>query len=304
MISWEDIRMSYSVEWWSDPAEFLTDAYDFLEENALLTNVVGTAATLAESAGSTDSLYGLVRDSYGHGVSVALWDSGRPVFVSHPRAAPASAIGASLAERGLELLGVSGAPTAVKAFASALGKGDCLARCSRRLGLFDAPRHVSPVGGVAGKPRPAVVDDIDDLQVWVDRLALETTSKPFSVQRNVEKMYSNMSVWTLNGRPVAMAKVSPSVHGVRRISSVYSPTKYSGRRYELALVVHLVSDIQEQGDNACLFLDATRSVWVRTFKGVGFKEMLISETWVLAGNSIDSTSAGEVTARGVELPGD
>lgn len=273
--------MDISVEWWSDPEEFLAGAETFLESNALLTNVIGSAALLAQDARTSGSLFGLARDAEGRGLTAALWDKGRPLFLSHPRSAAAAAVGQSVKSEGIDVLGVSGPPSAVMSFATALGRGDCLARCARRLGLFDAPDHISSVTGVGGKPRMAAQGDVELLQGWVDRLTLDTTSKPFSVQRSVAQMYSSMFVWTLNDKPVAMAQVSPRTFGSKRISWLYSPTVYSGRRYELALAVHLVRSMQADGDMPCLFLDAARDTWVRSFHSVGFRELMVSETWVL-----------------------
>lgn len=274
--------MDISVEWWSDPEEFLASAEGFLEANALLTNVVGSTAATARDSGVSGSLYGLASDAEGQHLTAALWDKGRPLFLSHPRSAAAAAVGESVKANGIDVLGVSGPPSAVKAFASALGRGDCLARRARRLGLFDAPDHVSSVAGVGGKPRQATPEDVELLQGWVDRLTLDTTSKPFAVQRTMAQVYSNVFVWTLNDKPVAMAQVSPRTFGVKRISWLYSPTIYSGRRYELALAVHLVKQMHGDGDMPCLFLDAERDTWVRSFHSVGFRELMVSETWVLA----------------------
>ncbi|KAA0091469.1 GNAT family N-acetyltransferase [Mycolicibacterium sp. P1-18] len=140
-----------------------------------------------------------------------------------------------------------------------------------RLGELASP------DGVAGKPRLADDQDADMLAGWFDAFFVEafgTTSDPAArrgVFRDVADAGGHVVLWTVDGEPVAMARVHGCLMGMSRIGPVYTPTQHRGRGYGAAVTAQAVRHAWSHGArDVVLFADDANPVSNRIYRRLGF----------------------------------
>ncbi|MGW3432132.1 GNAT family N-acetyltransferase [Streptomyces melanosporofaciens] len=97
-----------------------------------------------------------------------------------------------------------------------------------RLATLTPPDPAPP-----GRPRTATAADRDLLLTWFEGFARETDALRGDVAALVDDKLSHdgITLWELDGRPVACAGISRTVAGMARVSLVYTPPELRGRGY-------------------------------------------------------------------------
>ncbi|MBU3868971.1 GNAT family N-acetyltransferase [Streptomyces sp. 4503] len=97
-----------------------------------------------------------------------------------------------------------------------------------RLSTLTPPDPAPP-----GRPRTATAADRDLLLTWCEGFARETDVLRGDVAAVVDDKlsYDGITLWELDGRPVACAGISRTVAGMARVVLVYTPPELRGRGY-------------------------------------------------------------------------
>ncbi|WP_262700832.1 MULTISPECIES: GNAT family N-acetyltransferase [Streptomyces] len=84
-----------------------------------------------------------------------------------------------------------------------------------------------------GRPRTATTADRDLLITWCEGFARETDAVRGDVTAQVDDKlgHDGITVWELDGRPVACAGISRTVADMARVAMVYTPPELRGRGY-------------------------------------------------------------------------
>ena len=193
-----------------------------------------------------------------------------PALLSGDPAA-AAPLAAELAARGWALPGVNGPAGCVTRFAAAwqqhTGAPSTVRRRSRlfRLGELILPEPI-PVGSA----RIAVGADTDLLADWYAAFAAETDQHDGVARRDViDRLgYGGLTIWEVDGLPVAMAGRARAAAGIVRVGPVYTPPGQRRRGYGGAATVAVTqAGLDDGADGVVLFTDlanpASNALYVR-----------------------------------------
>lgn len=88
-------------------------------------------------------------------------------------------------------------------------------------------------------------------------------------------------LWEVRGEPVAIAASRPAVHGVYRISMVYTPPERRRRGYAAAAVAELSQHLRDIGAReVILFTDAANPTSNGVYERIGYRRLADGETWI------------------------
>lgn len=134
-----------------------------------------------------------------------------------------------------------------------------------------------PTAGVVGEPRLAGPEDRELLVEWLDAFfveAFESASNPEAnraVVADIAEAGGRVVLWTVNGAPVAMARVHGCLLGMSRIGPVYTPPERRGRGYGAAVTAEAVRHAQRMGArDVVLFADVANPVSNKIYRRLGF----------------------------------
>jgi ribosomal protein S18 acetylase RimI-like enzyme len=134
-----------------------------------------------------------------------------------------------------------------------------------------------PPDGVVGEGRPARADDAELLVGWLDEFfveAFESESNPDASRQlldDIAETGGHVVLWTVNGEPVAMARVHGCLLGMSRIGPVYTPPASRGRGYGAAVTAEAVRHARRTGArDVVLFADVANPLSNRIYRGLGF----------------------------------
>lgn len=140
-----------------------------------------------------------------------------------------------------------------------------------RLDEFDPPT------AVVGEPRLAGGEDAELLAGWLNAFFVEAFSQPSnpSASRDVlaaiVEAGGHIVLWTVNGSPVAMARVHRCLLGVSRIGPVYTPPEERGHGFGAAVTAEAVRHARRNNArDVVLFADVANPVSNRIYRRLGF----------------------------------
>jgi hypothetical protein len=185
--------------------------------------------------------------------------------------ATAAPLAAELAARGWALPGVNGSADGVTSFAAAwqqhTGASSTVRRQSRLFRLGDL---ILPEPMPAGVARIADEADTPLLTDWYAAFAAETNERDGVARRDVSDRlgYGGLTIWELDGIPVAMAGRSRPAAGIVRVGPVYTPPGQRRRGYGGAATVAVTqAGLDDGSDGVVLFTDlanpTSNSLYVR-----------------------------------------
>ncbi|MEU8874341.1 GNAT family N-acetyltransferase [Streptomyces javensis] len=158
-----------------------------------------------------------------------------PPLLSALSGEAARALARTLARDGeLKVTGVNAGRGTAEAFATAwadLTGAVSTVEQTHRLYRLDALTPPDPTP--PGRPRTATATDRDLLIAWYEGFARETDALRDDVAAQVDDKlgHDGITVWELDGRPVACAGISRTIAGMARVSLVYTPPELRGRGY-------------------------------------------------------------------------
>lgn len=147
---------------------------------------------------------------------------------------------------------------------------------------------VTPPPPVEGKFRMARPEETKLVAAWMEDFSkqalpkIEWLSSQGAMER-AEKMVkdSQIAMWDVGGKPVAMAAVS-FAKNVARIGCVYTPADQRGKGYASAVVAALSQQQLDQGKKmCCLYADARNPVSNSIYRKIGYEFVGRSSLYVL-----------------------
>ena len=232
--------------------------------------------TLRTSAWPADRLLLAAFDCDGAvGAALQMWDSVLLVNGLRPTLAKESA--AALAPVRPALPGVRGTSSTAVAFSQAWAEATgATATTSFTETLYRLGDLVAPTG-VVGEPRLAPYEDAEWLAGWFDAFFVEAfDATPDLVARRgvldaVADAGGHVVLWTVDGEPVAMARVHGCLLGMSRIGPVYTPPEHRGHGYGAAVTAHAVRHAWSRGArDVLLFADDANPVSNGVYRRLGF----------------------------------
>lgn len=131
--------------------------------------------------------------------------------------------------------------------------------------------------GVVGAPRAASDADAELLVEWLDGFFVEafgSVSDPQAcrgVLTDIATAGGQVVLWTVDGEPVAMARVHGCLLGMSRIGPVYTPPAHRGHGYGAAVTAEAVRHAQRTGArDVVLFADVENPVSNGIYRRLGF----------------------------------
>lgn len=151
-----------------------------------------------------------------------------------------------------------------------------------RLGVWVPPE------GVDGAPRIAHDGDTELLVSWFDAFFVEafgSTSNPEASRvllRDIADARGHVVLWTVDGAPVAMARIHGCLLGMSRIGPVYTPPENRGHGYGTTVTAEAVRHAQRTGArDVVLFADVANPVSNRIYRRLGFAPVAESVHYAL-----------------------
>jgi hypothetical protein len=251
----------------SDAAEFRAAAGAALlanpVENTLLLTISAQVAERGPgSFGGSPPLFGWHPDG-----SAFVWTPPRPVLLGGPATAAAAVALAGTLDGAP---GVNGTDEVARAFADAwcLRTG-ATARPTLRSRLYRLAALVPPV--VPGKARVAGPGDRELLISWMEAFAAEAHEVGSAPAETVDAFleYGGLTLWEVDGAPVAMAGLRQPAGGVVRVGPVYTPPPQRGRGYGSAVTAAVSAAARPH--EVVLFTDVANPTSNSIYTKIGYR---------------------------------
>ncbi|MGA6152630.1 GNAT family N-acetyltransferase [Stenotrophomonas sp. NPDC087984] len=140
-----------------------------------------------------------------------------------------------------------------------------------RLATLTPPDPAPP-----GRPRTATAADRDLLLTWYEGFARESRGLMDDVAAQVDDKlgHDGITLWELDGRPVACAGISRTVAGMARVSLVYTPPELRGRGYAGAATAAVSRAARAAGvREILLFTDLGNPTSNALYQRLGFRPL-------------------------------
>lgn len=284
-----------SLEFSTDPGEFLDAAGEYLAADPVVNTVVTTVADRAraqQAAGVPQperDWWLAVRDGSGAVVGAAMRTAPfapYPLFVLPMPDEGATALATALYERGEEVEAVNGALPAAERCAAQLARltgGRLTVAQHTRLHVLD--ELVQPAG-VPGRLVAATQAHADLALEWLTAFmgdADEQAGRPRgssphelgheTVARRLEA--GELWFWVdAAGRPVHLTAVNPPSFGVARVGPVYTPREHRGHGWAANAVAEVSRRVQAQGVRVCLFTDQANPTSNKLYAALGYRPVV------------------------------
>ena len=285
-----------TLEFFTDPAEFLDAAGEWLAAEPVINTVVTTVAhrtvgQVAQGVAQPESDWWLVvRDEVGAvcgaGMRTAPF-APQPLFLLPMPDAAAIALARELHRRGEEVLGVNGAMPAVRLCAAELARlGDGTVEVGQHTRLHELGELVPP-RAASGKLAAATEEDVDLAIGWYADFmgdADEQAGRPRGASAHevpdqpemLRRIRAGLVWFWLDGagRPVHVTGVNPPSFGVARIGPVYTPPAERGRGWASNAVAEVSRRILAEGARACLFTDQANPTSNKVYAALGYRPVV------------------------------
>jgi len=259
--------------------EYLARAGDYLRARPIKHTIeLAAAETLLARGpaafGSQAPLLGWWRSSAGEVAASAFHTAPYPLLLSGSSEA-AGPLAAELARRAQPLPGVNSEADLAMSFATAwrerTGAGSALHRRSRlfHLGELTAPSPMPP-----GSARIANEADSSLLVRWEDDFSDELADLADQVASRVADWlsYGGLTLWEVDGAPVAMAGNGRPAAGVVRVGPVFTPREHRRRGYGAAVTAAVSQAVMTAGAAAVvLFTDLANPTSNALYPRLGYQ---------------------------------
>jgi RimJ/RimL family protein N-acetyltransferase len=187
------------------------------------------------------------------------------------------AVAAALAPVRADLPAVRGTSAAAAAFSQAWTEAADVTAAEEFQETLYRLGELVPPAGVVGEPRLAGTEDAELLGGWLDAFFVEAfgcESNPEAsgtVLADIVEAGGHVVLWTVNGVPVAMARVHGCLLGMSRIGPVYTPPEHRGHGFGAAITAEAVRHAQRHGArDVVLFADVDNPVSNGIYRRLGF----------------------------------
>ncbi len=229
-----------------------------------------------------------IDDGAGEVAGAAMRTPPRGLLLSHMGDAAAEALAECLAGEATGLPDATGLVRPVEAFARRYAQ---LTGVQPRIGMRSRLYRLDtlvPPRGVPGAARPASRADRDLLVSWSAAFSAEASphgaredhAEPVDARLRGDRL---LWLWEVDGEPVSMAWLSPTVAGMTRVSGVYTPPASRGRGYASACVAAASRAALDGGTERCvLFTDLANPTSNKIYQIIGYRPVADVNQWLLS----------------------
>lgn len=289
--------MAHTWEFWTEAAEFLAVAGDYLAREPIANTVITTVAerTVAEAAAGVvrdperPHWYAAARDGAGDVVGVAMRTASFPPYPMLVQAMPDGAareLARVLHERGELVPALNGARPAAEVAAGELARlGGGTARIDVHMRLHELRELVPPARPARGSLRTATIDEVILVAEWFERFRVEADEQagrdpgephhpPIDdLRRRIEA--GRTWLWlNEDGEPVHLSGANQPSLGAARIGPVYTPKEHRGHGYASSAVAEISQLILDQGVRPILFTDQANPTSNAIYHALGYRPVL------------------------------
>jgi predicted GNAT family acetyltransferase len=288
--------MDVTLEFLTDPGDFLRAAHDHLALDPVLNTVVATfaertVATRADGLPQPDEDWWLVvRDAAGDVVGVGMRTAPfapRPLYLLPMPDEAARLLARALHDRGESVVAANGALPATRELADELARlTGGRVEVAQHTRLFELGELVVPAS-VPGRLRAATEDDLDLAIEWFDAFMADadeqtgcepgTSAHEAPTAEEMVRRIGAGRVWFWlddGGERVHLTGTNPPSFGAARIGPVYTPKRERGRGYASAAVAEVSRLIVEGGARACLFTDQANPTSNAIYQALGYRPVV------------------------------
>ena len=290
LIQWKSAIDSVTLEnvnakLYDDVTDFGPVAHRVYRRNPVLFTTELTA--LRTSRWPADRILLSIADGDDLGAAVQM--SGGVLLVSGLPPASAKEAAAAVAPVRADLPAVRGTSSAAAAFSQAWAEVTGTSPMTSFTETLYRLDELSAPGGVVGAARLAGDADDELLVGWLDAFFAEAFGVPSHPEASREALRSfagaagHMVVWTVDGVPVAMARVQAPAVGMSRIGPVYAPPDSRGHGYGAAVTAAAVRHAKRRGAReVVLFADVANAVSNRLYRRLGFVSVVENVQYAFA----------------------
>jgi predicted GNAT family acetyltransferase len=260
-----------------DVDEFAGNAGEFLRSRPVEHTVPLTLLATLHANGSnfydtTNQIFGWWQDAGGRVTGAILQTPPFPLLVVAAPAVPE--LVDLLADRSLPGVTVATGDAAALADAWWARTGARLMP-RRQMRLFRLDRLVPPSPMPPGAARVADAGDRDLLMSWMDAFHTdigEPDDRDFGELVDDKLGYGGLTLWEVDGTPVAMAGVSRPGAGMVRVMAVYTPAELRGRGYAGAVTAAVTQSALDAGaEHVVLFTDLSNPTSNALYQRLGYQ---------------------------------
>jgi GNAT superfamily N-acetyltransferase len=223
---------------------------------------------------------------------VALQNPDRPLVVSALPVECAAPVDAALAAAGRDPTGVTGPTARAEAFAAArAARTGERVRVVFRLRLFALAELVVP-SGIRGRARPGAARDADLVAEWISAFAAEALGERSERPRRpgpAPAPEPGLTLWEVDGEPLALASARAPTAAMTRIGPVYTPPAARGHGYGTAVTAAAAAWALAAGARyVVLFTDLAYPVSNKIYPRIGFRPVGDAAELTFAGGEAGS----------------
>jgi len=262
----------------TDPSVAIDCAADLVDANPVAYSVFSTVAAslLKEPTRFSGAHWWAVEDLSGQPALVAMQTPPHPLHLPQHVPGAAAAIADHLLADGERVTGVNGPKDAVDEFVDRyLPASGARVRGREGIGVYDLPGRAYLPWPVQGDLRLAGEADVALVTSWVSAFMLETGDHLNDPEATARRQIGigKVSLWVVDGRPVAMCWASHAFGGVVRVSGVYTPRELRGHGYASAVVAGASRREQEQGHICMLYTQLANPTSNKIYQAIGYRHL-------------------------------
>ncbi len=274
-----------------NPKDFLEQCGAFIAQNAAEHNLILTLCSLAEKkikAGEQSGIRFFTLFNDGEFALAAVRTLPHNLLLSRAQGADILPLAEKLATEEPDIPGIVGPSDIAASFAEIWTKLTGRKSVAYMDQIIYALKTVHPRTAPDGAFRMAKPDEAEIIARWIHSFATDTLPKTeqFTAAEALTKAQdliagAGVAVWTVKGKPAAMAGVS-GTDALARISLVYTPPEQRGHGYASAVVASLSQKQFDQGRKmCCLYADARNPVSNSIYRKIGYEFVGRSSLYVL-----------------------
>lgn len=262
----------------TDPAEARDVAVELVSANPVGYSVFSTVtdSLIREPSRYVDPQWFVLSQGDIPPALVAMQTSPHPLHL--PAAVPGAvtALAEHLAVTGVELAGVNGPQEAALEFADSYLAATGRTISGREgMGIYDLPVPATLPWPVSGDRHTADESHLPLVVSWVmafmDEIGDSANDPEATARRQIAA--GNVSLWTVDGRPVAMCWASAPFGGVVRVSGVYTPRAERGHGYASAIVAAVSRQQQAEGHMCMLYTELVNPTSNKIYRALGYRHL-------------------------------
>jgi predicted GNAT family acetyltransferase len=262
-----------------DLNEYLAAAGDFLwsrpVEHTVQLTIVESLRAGGRAFGPTPPRYGWWHPADGEVAGAVLQIPPHPALLTGMPEPAVAALPAALGAAGWPLPGVTAGSTVAEGFAAAWRRLTATApQIHMRQRLYRLGTLLPPQPSPPGAARVATVADRDLLVAWYEKFFAETGAIGGARTSVVDDRlgHDGLTLWEVDGTPVAMGGQTRVVAGMARVAPIYTPPDHRRRGYAAAVTAAVSRFCLDAGArDVLLFTDLANPTSNSVYQRIGYR---------------------------------